>query len=135
MGFDSELEDSGSDGERDVEGAVGGATGGPGNLGRQPGGVPLLSDPHDHLPIFEDQLLDGLQVLVQNSIYYEITTCLSVPFFKPCVVILMTNYSRCGSIGCSRAQRTDITSTIGRNSPYRRPTLGHNESRYEVSSQ
>ena len=134
MGFDSELEDSGSDGERDVEGAVEGATGGPGNLGRQPGGVPLLSDPHDHLPIFEDQLLDGLQVLVQNSIYYEITTCLSVPFLN-LVLLLMTNYSRCGSIGCSRAQRTDITSTIGQNSPYRRPTLGHNESRYEVSSQ
>ena len=72
MGFDSELEDSGSDGERDVEGAVGGATGGPGNLGRQPGGVPLLSDPHDHLPIFEDQLLDGLQVLVQSINYQTI---------------------------------------------------------------
>jgi len=73
MGFDSELEDSGSDGERDVEGAVGGATGGPGNLGRQPGGVPLLSDPHDHLPIFEDQLLDGLQMwldrLFEGSTY------------------------------------------------------------------
>ena len=84
MGFDSELEDSGSDGERDVEGAVGGATGGPGNLGRQPGGVPLLSDPHDHLPIFEDQLLDGLQVLCPK--FNLQSTCLSVPFFKPCVV-------------------------------------------------
>ena len=132
MGFDSELEDSGSDGERDVEGAVGGATGGPGNLGRQPGGVPLLSDPHDHLPIFEDQLLDGLQVLVRNSIYNQPA---SRYHFLNLMLSLMTNYCRCGSIGCSRAQRTDITSTIGRNSPYRRPTLGHNESRYEVSSQ
>ena len=77
MGFDSELEDSGSDGERDVEGGGPGGAGGAAAAaggGRQPGGVPLLSDPHDHLPIFEDQLLDGLQVSLLNKvwIYYEL---------------------------------------------------------------
>ena len=65
MGFDSdELEDSGSDCERDVE--------------RQPPNPdpasrnPLLDSP-DHLPIFEDQLLDGLQMwldrLFEGSTY------------------------------------------------------------------
>jgi len=64
MGFDSELEDSGSEGERDVEGGgvVGGNAGGAGAAAAAQPGVPLLSDPHDHLPIFEDQLLDGLQM-------------------------------------------------------------------------
>ena len=47
MGFDdSELE--GSDSEPDLEGQ------------RAPPKVPLLNEP-DNLPIFEDQLLDGLQ--------------------------------------------------------------------------
>ena len=70
MGFDSdELEDSGSDCERDVERqpvnlATGDLTGANRN--------PLLDSP-DHLPIFEDQLLDGLQMwldrLFEGSTY------------------------------------------------------------------
>ena len=67
MGFDSELEDSGS--ECDVEGQrvanmrVAVAKQQPANF----------MDPTDHLPIFEDQLLDGLQLwldrLFEGSTY------------------------------------------------------------------
>ena len=70
MGFDSdELEDSGSDCERDVERQpVNIATGDLTGAGRNP----LLDSP-DHLPIFEDQLLDGLQMwldrLFEGSTY------------------------------------------------------------------
>lgn len=72
MGFDSELEDSGSDGERDVEG---GAPGGGGQAGSDSRAkkTPLLLDSPDHLPIFEDQLLDGFQMwldrLFEGSTY------------------------------------------------------------------
>lgn len=65
MGFDSDIEDSGSDGEMDVEGQPPVPEGGPGK-------TPLLDSP-DHLPIFEDQLLDGLQLwmdrLFEGSTY------------------------------------------------------------------
>jgi DnaJ family protein C protein 16 len=70
MGFDSdEIEDSGSDCERDVERQpVNGTTGGRSGAGQNP----LLDSP-DHLPIFEDQLLDGLQMwldrLFEGSTY------------------------------------------------------------------
>merc|ERR1712179_56683 len=60
MGFDSDIEDS-SDGEVDIE-------------GQNPNGIkPALLDSPDHLPIFEDQLLDGLQMwldrLFEGSTY------------------------------------------------------------------
>ena len=70
MGFDSEeLEDSGSDCERDVERQpVNSLSGDPDAARRNP----LLDSP-DHLPIFEDQLLDGLQMwldrLFEGSTY------------------------------------------------------------------
>ena len=68
MGFDSELEDSGS--EMDVEGQR------PNNLMSNLKATPKATtfvDPTDHLPIFEDQLLDGLQLwldrLFEGSTY------------------------------------------------------------------
>ena len=70
MGFDSdEIEDSGSECERDVERQpVNGTSGGRSGAGQNP----LLDSP-DHLPIFEDQLLDGLQMwldrLFEGSTY------------------------------------------------------------------
>lgn len=70
MGFDSdELEDSGSDCERDVERQpVNPVANDLGPASRNP----LLDSP-DHLPIFEDQLLDGLQMwldrLFEGSTY------------------------------------------------------------------
>jgi hypothetical protein len=76
MGFDSDVEDSGSEGcdNRDVEGgqlAANMATGLAGLGG--PGGKPSHLDSPDHLPIFEDQLLDGLQLwldrLFEGSTY------------------------------------------------------------------
>jgi len=82
MGFDSELEDSGgSDNERDVEGcappAAGAEAAGQSKLsgggGLAGAAAASLLDPHDHLPIFEDQLLDGLQMwldrLFEGSTY------------------------------------------------------------------
>ena len=76
MGFDSdELEDSGPECERDdvegqtTAGAAGGRIAGLSSVG---GKTPLLDSP-DHLPIFEDQLLDGLQMwldrLFEGSTY------------------------------------------------------------------
>ena len=67
MGFDSdELEDSGSECERDVERQHVNDTSGRSSRN------PLLDSP-DHLPIFEDQLLDGLQMwldrLFEGSTY------------------------------------------------------------------
>ena len=61
MGFDSEFdEDSAS--ESDIES----------QRDKKPASVPLLDSP-DHLPIFEDQLLDGLQMwldrLFEGSTY------------------------------------------------------------------
>ena len=72
MGFDSdELEDSGPECETDVEGQKAGAASGR-IAGLSGGKTPLLDSP-DHLPIFEDQLLDGLQMwldrLFEGSTY------------------------------------------------------------------
>ena len=77
MGFDSdELEDSGSECERDVEGGqppVAGRIAGLSAATNTSGGKPPLLDSPDHLPIFEDQLLDGLQMwldrLFEGSTY------------------------------------------------------------------
>ena len=67
MGFDSELEDSGS--ECDIEGQKATLAA---NL-RAAAIKPSFVDPTDHLPIFEDQLLDGLQLwldrLFEGSTY------------------------------------------------------------------
>ena len=66
MGFDSELEDSGS--EMDVEGQKATLAA---NL--RATAKSTFVDPTDHLPIFEDQLLDGLQLwldrLFEGSTY------------------------------------------------------------------
>ena len=68
MGFDSELEDSGS--ECDIEGQK--ASIAAHNLRAAAKPVNFV-DPTDHLPIFEDQLLDGLQLwldrLFEGSTY------------------------------------------------------------------
>ena len=68
MGFDSELEDSGS--ECDIEGQK--ANIAAHNLRAAAKPVNFV-DPTDHLPIFEDQLLDGLQLwldrLFEGSTY------------------------------------------------------------------
>ncbi len=60
MGFDSDMEEDGSNSETDIEQA-------------KPGLNPGMMDSPDHLPIFEDQLLDGLQMwldrLFEGSTY------------------------------------------------------------------
>lgn len=62
MGFDSDLEDE-SNSETDIESQ---------NDNNKKGRLPLLDSP-DHLPIFQDQLLDGLQLwmdrLFEGSTY------------------------------------------------------------------